>query len=317
MRKLFFALLILTGCQKAETQVNYSDTLRIVFMGNSHCNGAGATTDDSTYRGRIVTYLKTIYPHVIVCKLCNGGESTWAAMPNWYSGSWPAVNIDTAIKFNPDFVFMEYSGNDIVSLGMTVDETERNHRYLHDTLTALGIKLAMTGNAPRQKTFVNGLTQQGYKDTSLAINSWLQANYPDHYVNIWDTLLRADNSGKAKSEYLYLDSLHFNNTGHQKFAQTVLNSPVMQQLTCNCKGMALGLSITKVGDSVRIYASDIVAGRVELYGSNDLSNYVLLNYWKMPTGVFDKKHYGSTYMYYQVRILSGYRPTMTKTKQIN
>ena len=317
MKKLLVYLLLFASCKKAETQTNYKDTLRIVFMGNSHCNGAGATTEDSTYRGRIVTYLKTIYPTVIVCKLCNGGETTWAAMPNWYSGSWPAVNIDTAIKFKPDFVFMEYSGNDIVSLGMTVDQTERNLRYLHDTLTALGIKLAITGNAPRQKTFVNGLTQQGYKDTSLAINAWLQANYPDDYVNIWDTLLRTDNSGKAKSEYLYSDSLHFNNTGHRKFAETVLNSPVFQRLTCNCRGQAIGFSMTKEGDSLRVKSLEMAAGRIVISGSDDYSSFTPIVTYTNVYGAFDKKVYGNNYVYYKIELSSTYRKKITMTKKIN
>lgn len=315
--KTIFTILLICLFADCYSQTSFKKTVRIAFMGNSHCNGAGATTDDSSYRGRIVSFLKTKYDTVLVSKLCNGGETTTHAMPSWWPGYSTTVNIDTALKFNPDFIFMEYSGNDLVVLNMNTTQTINNYRFLMDTISKKGIRAFLTGYMPRQKTFANGLTQQGYKDTSLLINSVLSSAYYESYMNAWDSLLRSDNSGKMKVEYLYSDSLHMNNTGHYKAAQTMLNSPAMDALACNCKGRALDFALSKVGDSVRVYASDIVAGRVELYGSNDLNTYVLLNYWRMPTGVFDKKHYGNTYTYYQVRILSGFRPTMTKTKQIN
>lgn len=308
---LFFLPLLSTA------QLNYSDTLRIVIMGDSHCGGANASPDDSSWRGRLVTYLQSIYPTVIVSKLCTGGETTKTAMPGWYNGSDPTKNIDSAIGFNPDFVFMEYSGNDLVVLGMNTTETKNNLRYLHDTLNTLGIRMAMTGMAPRQKTFTGGLTQQGYKDTSLLLNAWLLANYPDHYINIWDSLLRADNSGKAKSEYLSADSLHFNNTGHQKFYESIIANPAMEFLSCNCGGRAISFSMKKEGDSLRIQADDLISGRVDVSGSNDYSTFTPVSSFIGYTGSFDQKILGNVYMYYRVQIGSAYRIKITKTKQIN
>ena len=298
-------------------QYNYKDTLRIVRSGDSHCSGAGAQNIDSSWGSRFKAYLETKYGTVIESILCTGGETTRTFMPAWSYQSNSTKNVDTALNFNPDFVVMEYSGNDFVVQYMNTIETLNNLRFLHDTLEKRGVKCAMTGMAPRQKTFGGPVTQQGYKDTALKLNLALAAAYHDHYLGIWYPLLRADSTGKVAPGYLSADSLHFNDGGHGVFWESMMQYPGMDVIACNCKGMAVNFSLSKVGDSLRIYSKEIVAARIEIYGSNDQSTFTYITDWRMPVGEFDHKINGTDYTYYQVRILSGFRPTIVRTEKIN
>lgn len=247
-------------------------TIKIAFLGNSYCNGCCVTVvgDDrpEAFRYLLKQRFGIYYSSVQEVKLCTGGETIKTAMPDWYPGTNTSKNIDTALRSNPDLIILEYSGNHFANK-IFLDTVKYCYDYLADTLRALGKRFVFTSATPRQTSFSSPITYTTYQDTAIAFNTWLYANYPNESVNIFDNLYN-QSLDKPEPTYLGSDSLHWNPTGYQIFADDIFEqSPVIDTLVLYEKPRIYNISMVLEGDSVVISGAKIRAKQVKVYTSTD------------------------------------------------
>lgn len=249
-----------------------SGNIKIAFMGDSYCNGCcvAVVGDDrpEAFRYLIKQRFLQYYSSVTEIKLCTGGETIKTAMPDWYPGTNTTKNIDTALRSNPDLIILEYSGNHFANK-IFLDTVKYCFDYLADTLRSLNKRFVFTSSTPRQTSFSSPVTYVTFQDTAKAFNTWLYANYPNESVNIFDNLYSIA-LNKPVPAYLGSDSLHWNATGYQIFADDLFEgSAVIDTLVAYEKPRMYNVGMSLSGDSVTVSATRIRAKQVKVYTSTD------------------------------------------------
>lgn len=125
-------------------------------------------------------------------------------------------NIDTALKANPDFIYLVLASNDPAN-GLTVQESMANYRRLDSIAFSRGIPLFMNTTQPR--TGFSSTLQTQLKVTADSI----RAAFPDRYVEAFkivaDTLAATD--AVIRHEYDIGDNTHLNPEGIKLVANSL------------------------------------------------------------------------------------------------
>lgn len=247
-------------------------TIKVAFLGDSYCNGCCVdivgNERPEAYRYLIRQRLGLYYSTVTEEKICLGGETIRSGMPPWYPGSNASRNIDVALATNPDLILLQYSGNHFAN-GIRYDTVKYCYQYLADTLRSLGKRFIFCSANPRKVSFPGGGTYITYQDTAMQFNSWLYANYPDNSVNVFDHLYDPA-INKPVFGYLGSDSLHWNPTGYQIFADDIFEeSSIIDTLIAFEKPRLYNITMTADGDSVEIAGHTIRSKNITVSTSGD------------------------------------------------
>jgi len=297
---------------------NPKDTIRVVLTADSHGESTPPGGNDSLWINILKTELQNYYSTVILTNLSIGGTQIQNVMPTGYPGSNSNLNINKILTYNPDLVIIAQSGNHTV-FGVPADTSIYCFKYLIDTLNSLGKKFIITGQAPRQKTFVNPITLQSYYDSSKKINSFFQSYIPNNWVDPYPTMEDTIFGKRPWPNVLRSDSLHFSDYGERLYYKIHSNSIIFDSICSDYKGQAINFSFVKVGDSLRL-RGDFKYRKIYIYGSNTYtSNYVLLQTYVSNSAILtneQKTMLDLGYTWYKIVIYSG-RRTLTKTIKIN
>ncbi|MBI5647825.1 MAG: SGNH/GDSL hydrolase family protein [Ignavibacteriae bacterium] len=186
------------------------DSLRIVVIGSSSAQGAGAKPGDSSWVRRYERHLRETFPATRVYNLAMGGYTTYHCLPT----SAPVAdgrprpdsmrNITRALALRPSALLISLPTNDIAD-GFDTSEYRRNM----DTLVALSardsVPVWICSTQPRNLDSVKRIL---LSDT----RGWILRQYAGRALDFWDSV--ATPEGFIRPELDFGDGVHVNNAGH-------------------------------------------------------------------------------------------------------
>lgn len=313
MKLRLLSLLILLLSIKANAQ-----TFTVVLTADSHGAAIPSGGVDSLWINEYAAYLRQFYPSVTLVNLAIGGTEIQQVMPRWFHTSLAALNIDTVLSYNPDLVIIEQSGNHTVfasSLGASnsADSNLYCFNYLIDTLKSLGKTFLITGQTPRQKTFIPPVTLTTYYDSSKKINADFQTNNPKYWCDPYP-LMEDNIRGKYPwPSALGPDSLHFSNYGNRLYFWVHRDSWVTDSILNNYKAKAVNFSLVRSGANATL-SGDFRYNTIYVKGTNDLTNFTTIGTFtaadETTTETVNQTFPHGSYTYLQVVVYSKY---LTKT----
>lgn len=330
MKKFFLCWLIVLACCKAEMPepipevfawdtFQVEDSLTVVVIGDSytqHCPSCSPTACACMFTEQMRVALESKYAYVNFINMGISGTYIQQAMPAWYHLSDYRQSIDSVLKRSPDLIIISYCGNQTV-FGQPADSSIYCYNYLVDTLNFLGKAFLLSGQCPRQKTFVPPVTLRSYYDSSKKINARLQIIAPgkwaDSYPTMEDTVIKY----KMWPYCLGPDSLHLSQIGSNRYFNCHMNTNIMDSIMADFDPRAINFKLTKSGSNV-VLDGKYKVREIYVSGSTDNVNWGLLHTFSYPqetvrtvSETFPK----STYTYFKVEVVSG-RMRYTVTKHI-
>lgn len=226
----------------------------IVAMGSSTTMGAAATSNDSSWVGRLQAAFRKntnqADPDTIIYKVGAYGFNTYNVMPTgWVSpianrpSVDPANNITVAMSYHPDAVIINLPSNDVANLAQpwisppyTLKETMDNFRVLYQFVISSGASCYITTTQPRND--LDATQRQMQKQLEDSIRN----NFGYYSINFWDDLVTQDGNNALRDEVRHLgyadSQFHLNNYGHFLLYQKLklkelfpLNAPLPTKLT--------------------------------------------------------------------------------------
>lgn len=227
MRNILVLLFVLTGWSAMAQKT-------IVIMGSSSALGAGATTGDSSWAGRLTKYYQqntTDGVDTTVVNIALFGAVTYQEMPAGFVPTVanrpspdPAHNVTLALSYNPDIVIINLPSNDIVNLVFpdpTVPEIMSNFRLMYNTITATGAKCFITTTQPRND--IDPSTHFYQRQELRDLRDSIIMEFGIHSINVWDDLVSTDGLYSLRDDVRDPASqYHLNNTGHRYVFQEVV-----------------------------------------------------------------------------------------------
>lgn len=291
---------------------------KIVLTADSHGQNTPPGGVDSLWINEYAAYLRQFYPSVTLVNLAIGGTYIGQVMPAWFWRSDYRLNIDTVLSYNPDLVIISQSGNHTV-FGISADSNLYCFNYLIDTLKSLGKAFLITGQAPRQKTFIAPVTLTSYYDSSQKINQNFQTYNEKYWCDPYPLMM--DNI-RGKYPWTFVlgpDSLHFSNYGERMYFWTHRDSWVTDSLLNIYKAKANSFSLVKSGSNVNLTGT-YRYNTIYVNGSNDLSTFTTIQSFvasdETATVSVNQTFPHLGYRYLQVIVYSKYL-SKTMLKEIN
>lgn len=201
----------------------------LVVIGSSTAEGAGASHADSSWVGRLASYVRTNHPDVAVLNLAKGGYTTYHLMPgNFRAPEGRPIpdnfrNISRALRGNPLAVLINLPSNDRAS-GYTVEEQMSNYRAMVALLEERGIPYRITTPGPRD------LDEAGLRD-QRRLKQELEAAFPGKILDFWTDIVLPD--GRINPRYDSGDRLHVNDAAHAVYARRVIANSLLSELGLN------------------------------------------------------------------------------------
>lgn len=186
-----------------------------VVMGSSSAFGAGASQPNKSWAG----LLQTAYQGqgVTVHNIAKGGYTTYHALATdcIVSASRPKTdlnhNINKALEYKPDAVFISFPTNDAVSAFKPM-ESASNILLLRSQLMKQGIAVVVLSAQPRN-------TNTDAQQAIIELDKLLRPVIGSCYVDVF-ALLVSSNGGLSPS-YDAGDGVHLNDAGHQIVAAEI------------------------------------------------------------------------------------------------
>ena len=218
-----------------------SAQMTVVIMGSSTAFGVGASTYDSSWAGRITSYLnKNISDgrDTVFYNIAAPGYDSYQEMPTTFvpppgrRSPDEAYNITKALSYNPDVVIINLPSNDI-SYGSSKGEMMSNLRVMSAAAFAQGARCYVATPQPRNDF------DQGYRDSLFDLVDSVNNTFGPFAINFWDPLVTTDGLHMLKDELRAGGSpLHINDTGHELLFEQIrdgyifgLTGPVALRLT--------------------------------------------------------------------------------------
>ena len=205
-------------------------TCRIVVLGSSTAEGAGASSPDSAWVNR---YNRTVFQkntRYEVINLGRGGYTTYHILPTGTTiptGVGITIdqtrNVTKALSLDPFAIIINMPSNDAAN-NFTVSAQLANFALMVATAKSNGVEVWPCTTQPRN--FANQTQiqiQTEVRDSILAI-------YGDHAIDFWTGL--ADPDGSILDEYDSGDGVHVNNAGHRLLFEKVL-AKELDTIDCN------------------------------------------------------------------------------------
>lgn len=228
------ALTRVTGkhsCDQSDPYLETSgknSTCRIVVLGSSTAEGAGATPRDSSWVNRFAAYLAD-NPSFEVINLGKGGYTSFHILPTGTVTPGVTIDIDQernitkALSYKPLAIIVNMPSND-AKQNFTMEQQMFNFNLIAQAAASAGVEIFFATTQPRN--FNNPLQIQIQEEVRDAI----LAKYETNAVDFWTGI--ADKNGFIRVDYDSGDGVHLNNAGHKILFHRV-KSLRIDQLHCN------------------------------------------------------------------------------------
>ncbi|MFM7758923.1 MAG: SGNH/GDSL hydrolase family protein [Crocinitomicaceae bacterium] len=215
---LFF---ILHFFYSSSNNLNYtaqkSDTTKILILGSSTAEGAGASKLSNSWVFMLEQELKNLNKASSVINYGKSGYSTFHIMPTgtrYANRPNPDVerNITNALSKNPNMIIINMPSND-AAYGYSNEEQLRNYRLLIQLIKKRKIQYLLISPQPRNFKNEEQRIQQN------ALFQLMKKEFSPHFVDVWSILSSEDFS--LKPTYDSGDGIHLNDQGHAYIFQQV------------------------------------------------------------------------------------------------
>lgn len=198
----------------ATNQNTLTQKPRVIGLGSSTLAGY-ALSAPNRLGDKISAWLSANTTSPTWINLAVGGYYSGNVLPTSMGGE-AGHNIDSAIKANPDFIFVSLPSND-PSAGLTVAQTMNNLRTIDAIAGANGIPVFFETSQPRTSYTADQQTQLKILADSI------RAAWPDRYVEGFKDVVDATAATSAviKPEYDNGDGIHLNSAGNQFIANSL------------------------------------------------------------------------------------------------
>ncbi|MFM7301410.1 MAG: SGNH/GDSL hydrolase family protein [Crocinitomicaceae bacterium] len=215
---LFF---ILHFFYSSSNNLNYtaqkSDTTKILILGSSTAEGAGASKLSNSWVFMLEQELKILNKASSVINYGKSGYSTFHIMPTgtrYANRPNPDVerNITNALSKNPNMIIINLPSND-AAYGYSNEEQLRNYRLLIQLIKKRKIQYLLISPQPRNFKNKEQRIQQN------ALFQLMKKEFSPHFVDVWSFLSSEDFS--LKPTFDSGDGIHLNDQGHAYIFQQV------------------------------------------------------------------------------------------------
>lgn len=187
---------------------------RVVGLGSSTLAGYGLNSPDRL-GDKIGAWFNSNTSGASWNNLAVGGYSSVNLMPVSQGGT-AGTNIDSALKYNPDFLFISLPSNDVGN-GLSNAQILANLKKLDTMALNKGIPILWETTQPRHQ--LNAAQQTQLK----VIADSIRAIWPKRFVEGFNNIVDATASTDAviKTEYSYGDGVHLNAQGVLQIASSL------------------------------------------------------------------------------------------------
>ncbi|ELR70800.1 hypothetical protein C900_03408 [Fulvivirga imtechensis AK7] len=190
-----------------DIRLRWSDVLRVVVLGSSTAAGVGASSSDSSWVGRLTTWVHSVRPGAEVINLGKGGFTTYDVRADGSIPEPDAIrNIDAALAYDPDLIIVNLPSNNAAQ-NIPSDITLSHFHELKTRAEASGVKFFLTTTQPRN--FSNANKRQILQDEAVQMID----QFSPLTINVYDELVNTADL-RLKSVYDAGDGIHLNNSGH-------------------------------------------------------------------------------------------------------
>ena len=199
--------------------------LKIVVIGSSTAQGAGASVPDSAWVNRFRKYVQAINPENEVVNLAVGGYNTYRLMPHEFipPNGRPTTdsirNITAAIAQNPNAIILNLPSND-ASSGFSVTEQLSNFDSIARVAATAEIPIWIATTQP--KNFNNSNLVNVQTEVRDSILSWFDVRA----IDFWNGL--ANSGGELDANFDSGDGTHLNDAGHRLLFERVVAKNIGQ-----------------------------------------------------------------------------------------
>lgn len=187
-----------------------TDSPRVVGLGSSTLAGQGLSSPNRL-GDKIGVWLSTNSVNPYWNNLAVSGYSSVNLLPVANGGT-TATNIEAALSYNPDFIFISLPSNDAVN-GLSVNQSMSNYRQIDQLAADKGVVVFWGTTQPRNTTVP---VQQNLKDLADSIRAAWPDRYVESFIDLFD--VTAGTPAAANPLYLQSDGIHFTTEGNQYVA---------------------------------------------------------------------------------------------------
>lgn len=195
----------------ATNKKTLTDSPRVAGLGSSTLAGYGLTAPNRL-GDKIQAWLTTNTTASNWNNLAISGYSSFNLLPAANGGN-ASTNIEAALEFKPDFIFVSLPSNDAAN-GTSVNQSLINYRLIDKLAADRGIPVFFETTQPRTETTVP--KQQLLKDLADSIRVIWPDRFVEGFIDIVD-----NNSGTPAailSQYAQNDGIHLTSDGNQYIA---------------------------------------------------------------------------------------------------
>lgn len=213
---------------------------RVVVVGSSTAEGAGASCADSTWAGRVGAWMARQGRGDVLINLAKGGYTTCRVMPTGtppYQAREHTLSVDTArnitkaLSLNPDIVIINLPTND-TSHGIDVKTQMKHFGKMVKACRRAGVEVFVTtaqphnfGEAyrpPYDAMHTPDASKQHFRDWFTDLSAKVKRRYGRHAIDFFTGIATEDGFAFIRPEYNSGDGVHLNDAAHRIFADRVI-----------------------------------------------------------------------------------------------
>lgn len=216
-RILSFFLFIYTNFSSLNEQSTSKTQIKVVVLGSSTAEGAGASKLSNSWVFRLEQELKISNKASSVVNYGKSGYSTFHILPTgtrYSNRPNPDLerNITNALSNNPNLIIINMPSND-AAYGYSNEEQLRNYRLLIQLIKKSKIQYILISPQPRNFKNKEQRIQQN------ALFQLMKKEFSPNFVDVWSFLSSEDFS--LKPTFDFGDGIHLNDQGHAYIFQQV------------------------------------------------------------------------------------------------
>lgn len=213
--------------------------VRIVILGSSTAEGAGASVRENSWVSRFSRYVKDVDVTNEVVNLAKGGYTTCAIMPNGTpdyltNGHLLTVdtlrNIDKALSLFPDIIIINMPTND-TSNGIPIQVQLSHFETIVDKARTHGVKVWITTSQPHNfgehyqppysDNYLPDVAKQKFRNQFGVLSKEIIKRYGDYAIDFYTGIATDDGYGFIKPEYDSGDGVHLGDKAHAELFERV------------------------------------------------------------------------------------------------
>lgn len=220
--------------------------IRIVVLGSSTAEGAGASVRKNSWVSWFARYVKNTDPTNEVVNLAKGGYTTCAIMPNGtpdYQTNKCFLtvdtlrNIDKALDLSPDIIIVNMPTND-VSNGIPIQVQLLHFKTIANKARNNGVKVWITTSQPHNfgerylppysESHQPDISKQKFRDCFWLLSDEIMRRYGNYAIDFYTGIATDDGYGFIKPEYDSGDGVHLNDKAHAELFERVKEKVILE-----------------------------------------------------------------------------------------